>query len=43
VALRRVSLMAAQLLWVVGKVLIYMIIFVVCGLCAVAKDDLERP
>jgi len=43
VALRRVSIMAAQLLWVVGKVLIYMIIFVVCGLIAVAKDDLERP
>ena len=40
---RRVSIMATHWLWVVGKVLIYMLIFVVCGLIAVAKDDLERP
>jgi|TARA_B100001059_G_scaffold236082_1_gene284626 hypothetical protein len=25
------------------KMLIYMVVFVVCGLLAVAKDDLERP
>ena len=35
--------MATQLVWVVFKVLIYMVVFVVCGLAAVAKDDLERP
>lgn len=43
VTLRKVSIMAAQLVWVGIKVLIYMIVFVVCGLAAVAKDDLERP
>jgi hypothetical protein len=43
VTIRRVSIMTAHWLWVVGKVLIYMVIFVVCGLIAVAKDDLERP
>jgi len=43
VTIRRVSIMTAHWLWVVGKVLIYMVIFVICGLCAVAKDDLERP
>ena len=39
----RVAIMLPQLVWVVVKVLIYMIVFVICGLCAVAKDDLERP
>ena len=43
VTIRRVAILLPQLVWVVGKVLIYMVIFVVCGLCAVAKDDLERP
>jgi len=36
-------IMLPQIIWVVVKVLIYMIAFVVCGLIAVAKDDLERP
>ena len=36
-------IMLPQIVWVVVKVLIYMIAFVICGLCAVAKDDLERP
>lgn len=43
VTVRRVYIMATQLVWVVFKVLIYMVVFVVCGLAAVAKDDLERP
>ena len=43
VTARRVAIMLPQLVWVVVKVLIYMIVFVICGLCAVAKDDLERP
>ena len=43
VTIRRVAIMLPQLTWVVGKLLIYMVIFVICGLCAVAKDDLERP
>lgn len=43
VTARRLFIIPAQLVWVVFKVLIYMIVFVICGLCAVAKDDLERP
>ena len=43
VTARRVAIMLPQIVWVVVKVLIYMIVFVICGLCAVAKDDLERP
>jgi hypothetical protein len=43
VTIRRVFIIAAHWIWVVVKVLIYMIVFVICGLCAVAKDDLERP
>ena len=43
VTIRRVFIITAHWIWVVVKVLIYMIVFVVCGLCAVAKDDLERP
>lgn len=43
VTARRVAIMLPQLVWVVGKLLIYMVIFVICGLIAVAKDDLERP
>lgn len=42
-AIRRVSIIAAHWIWVVVKVLIYMIVFVVLGLCAVAKQDIERP
>ena len=41
--IRRVAIMLPQLVWVVVKVLIYMLVFVICGLIAVAKDDLERP
>ena len=36
-------IMLPQIVWVVVKVLIYMIVFVVLGLCAVAKQDIERP
>ena len=36
-------IMLPQIVWVVGKVLIYMVVFVVLGLCAVAKQDIERP
>ena len=43
VPIQRVYILFSQLVWVVFQVLIYMIIFVVCGLAAVAKDDLERP
>jgi len=43
VPIQRVYILCSQLVWVVFQVLIYMIIFVVCGLAAVAKDDLERP
>ena len=43
VPIRRVYIICSQLVWVVFKVLIYMVVFVVCGLAAVAKDDLERP
>ncbi len=43
VTARRVAIMLPQLVWVVVKVLIYMLVFVICGLIAVAKDDLERP
>jgi len=43
VTVRRVSIMATQLFWVVLKVIIYMLIFVICGLIAVANQDLKRP
>jgi len=43
VTIRRVAIMLPQIVWVVVKVLIYMLVFVICGLIAVAKDDLERP
>lgn len=43
VTARRVAIMLPQIVWVVGKVLIYMVVFVVLGLCAVAKQDIERP
>ena len=43
VTIRRVAIIPAQLVWVVVKVLIYMVVFVVLGLCAVAKQDIERP
>ena len=43
VTARRVAIMLPQIVWVVVKVLIYMVVFVVLGLCAVAKQDIERP
>jgi len=43
VTIQRVYILCSQLVWVVFKVLICMVVFVVCGLTAVAKDDLERP
>ncbi len=43
VTIRRVFIIAAHWIWVVVKVLIYMVVFVVLGLCAVAKQDIERP
>jgi hypothetical protein len=38
--MRTVAIISPQLIKVVVKVIIYMVIFVVCSLCAIAKQDI---